>query len=348
MQRTAESNSPLPPQFAAQAEHQGKDVVLSGIRKTYGPAVALPELSLDVPRGQFCTLLGASGSGKTTLLKIIAGFEAPDAGSVRIGGEDVTHTPIALRNIGMVFQNYALFPHMTVFDNVAFALRMRRLPRDEIRRRVGEVLELVSMDTLLGRLPRELSGGQQQRVALARALVFTPDVLLMDEPLGALDKNLRQAIQLQLKKLHHELGLTIVFVTHDQEEAMNLSERIVIMDHGRIVQAGAPEALYRTPESPFVAGFLGECNFVDQAGCTLGVRPENVRLGTQLTSSDLRHEGRIVASTFCALHWKIFIEAPGRTVVAYVPAGTGAAERMPGQSVVWGFSATDAMAFAAA
>ena len=348
MQRTAPSHSPVPPQLARHSEHQGKDVVLSGIRKTYGAAVALPELSLDVPRGQFCTLLGASGSGKTTLLKIVAGFETPDAGSVRIGGEDVTHTPIALRNIGMVFQNYALFPHMTVFDNVAFALRMRRLPRDEIRRRVGEVLELVSMDTLHARLPRELSGGQQQRAALARALVFTPDVLLMDEPLGALDKNLRQAIQLQLKKLHQELGLTIVFVTHDQEEAMNLSERIVIMDHGRIVQAGAPEALYRTPESPFVAGFLGECNFVDRAGHMLGVRPEHVRIGPQLTSSDLRHEGRIVASTFCALHWKIFIEAPGRPVVAYLPAGSGAAERAPGQSVVWGFSATDAMEFGAA
>jgi putative spermidine/putrescine transport system ATP-binding protein len=348
MQRTAQFQTPVSLQLAERPERHGKDVVLEGIRKTYGPTVALPDLSLDIPRGQFCTLLGASGSGKTTLLKIIAGFEAPTTGSVHIGGEDVTHTPIAQRNIGMVFQNYALFPHMTVFDNVAFALRMRRVKRDEIKRRVDEVLELVSMDKLHSRLPRELSGGQQQRAALARALVFTPDILLMDEPLGALDKNLRQAIQLQLKKLHYDLGLTIVFVTHDQEEAMNLSERIVIMDHGRIVQAGAPEALYRAPESPFVAGFLGECNFVDRAGHVLGVRPENVRIGTQLTSSDLRHEGRIVASTFCALHWKIFIEAPGRTVVAYAPAGTGEAERTPGQSIVWGFSAEDAMEFAAA
>ena len=333
-------------QLADRPERQGKEVVLSGIRKTYGSTVALPDVSLAVARGEFCTLLGASGSGKTTLLKIIAGFEAPDAGNVRIAGKDVTRTPIADRNIGLVFQNYALFPHMSVFDNVAFALRMRRLNRDDIKRRVGEALELVSMEQLRDRLPRELSGGQQQRAALARALVFRPDILLMDEPLGALDKNLRQAIQLQLKKLHHDLGLTVVFVTHDQDEAMNLSDRIVIVDHGRIVQAGAPEALYRAPETPFVAGFLGECNFLERAaGRVLGIRPESVRVGTQLHASDLRHEGRVVASTFCGLHWKIFIEALGRTVIAYAPAGTGSADRTPGQSVAWGFRAEDAMDF---
>ena len=171
--------------------------------------------------------------------------------------------PIADRNIGMVFQNYSLFPHMSVFENVAFPLRMRRLNHDDIRRRVGQALDLVSLGELRQRLPRELSGGQQQRVALARALIFNPDLLLMDEPLGALDKNLRQAIQLQLKKLHHDLGLTVVFVTHDQEEAMNLSDRIVIMDQGRIVQTGTPDALYLQPDSPFVAGFLGECNFIE-------------------------------------------------------------------------------------
>ncbi|CAN7739143.1 ABC transporter ATP-binding protein [Variovorax sp. LjRoot290] len=329
-------------------ERQGKDVALSGIRKVYKDVVALPEVSLAVERGEFCTLLGASGSGKTTLLKIIAGFEAPDAGSVRIAGRDVTRMPIAERNIGMVFQNYALFPHMSVFDNVSFALRMRRLNPHDIRRRVAEALELVSMGPLSDRLPRELSGGQQQRAALARALVFTPDILLMDEPLGALDKNLRQAIQLQLKKLHHDLGLTVVFVTHDQDEAMNLSDRIVIMDQGRIVQTGAPETLYRAPDSAFVAGFLGECNFIDQTSRTLAVRPENVRLGAQLGADDIRHEGRVLTSTFCGLHWKVFIESLGRTVVAYAPAGVTGADRTPGQSVAWGFRATDAMEFAAA
>jgi len=335
-------------ELSARPERQGKDVTLSGIRKAYKNVVALPDISLGVERGEFCTLLGASGSGKTTLLKIIAGFEAPDAGRVYIAGRDVTRMPIAERNIGMVFQNYALFPHMSVFDNVAFALRMRRLNHDDIRRRVGEALELVSMGALGERLPRELSGGQQQRVALARALVFTPDILLMDEPLGALDKNLRQAIQLQLKKLHHDLGLTVVFVTHDQDEAMNLSDRIVIMDQGRIVQSGAPEALYRAPGSAFVAGFLGECNFIDGTGRTLAVRPENVRLGAQLDADDVRHEGRVLASTFCGLHWKVFIASLGKTVVAYAPAGIAGAERTPGQPVAWGFRAADVMEFASA
>lgn len=220
---------------------QGKDVTLNAIRKTYGSTVALPRIDLQVARGEFCTLLGASGSGKTTLLKVIAGFERPDSGSVQIAGKDVTREPISDRNIGMVFQNYALFPHMSVFENVAFPLRMRRLAKVDIERRVGEALALVSLDTFRKRLPGELSGGQQQRAALARALVFNPDILLMDEPLGALDKNLRQSIQIQIKQLHQDLGLTVVFVTHDQEEAMNLSDRIIIMDKGEIVGDGSPQ-----------------------------------------------------------------------------------------------------------
>uniref|UniRef100_UPI003F86DAAE ABC transporter ATP-binding protein n=1 Tax=Cupriavidus ulmosensis TaxID=3065913 RepID=UPI003F86DAAE len=347
--------SPIaPPPFAAppvlqlseRPEAQGKDISVRAVRKSYGSALALPDVSLSVARGEFCTLLGASGSGKTTLLKIIAGFEAPDTGSVHIAGRDVTHTPIAERNIGMVFQNYALFPHMSVFENVAFALRMRRLNHDDIKRRVGEALELVSLQALAARLPRELSGGQQQRVALARALVFMPDVLLMDEPLGALDKNLRQAIQLQLKKLHHDLGLTVVFVTHDQEEAMNLSDRIVILDQGRIVQAGAPAALYRSPDTPFVAGFLGECNFLEEPARVLGIRPENVRVGAQLGASDVRHEGRVVASTFCGLHWKVFIAWRDTTIVAYAAAGVAGSDHEPGRLVAWGFNPGDAMAFA--
>jgi ABC-type Fe3+/spermidine/putrescine transport system ATPase subunit len=333
-------------------ERQGKELVMTGIHKRYGDSVALPDVDLTVARGEFCTLLGASGSGKTTLLKIIAGFETPDAGVVKIGGRDVTHTPISDRNIGMVFQNYALFPHMSVFENVAFALRMRRLNEDDIRRRVGEALELVSLTPLQDRKPGALSGGQQQRVALARALVFTPDILLMDEPLGALDKNLRQAIQLQLRRLHQDLGLTVVFVTHDQEEAMNLSDRIVILEQGRIVEAGSPEGLYRQPASAFVAGFLGECNFLPAASArtdaTLGVRPEHLRLGSQLGGADVRHAGRVVAATFCGLHWKVFIEAFDKVILAYAPLGIDAAERTPGQAVTWGFHPTDAMEFSAA
>ncbi|OZI38182.1 ABC transporter ATP-binding protein [Bordetella genomosp. 10] len=342
MHNAYEIRPPRPP------ERQGKELALTGIHKRYGNAVALPEVDLTVARGEFCTLLGASGSGKTTLLKIIAGFESPDAGAVQIGGRDVTHMPISERNIGMVFQNYALFPHMSVFENVAFALRMRRLNADDIRRRVLEALDLVSLTALQDRKPGALSGGQQQRVALARALVFTPDILLMDEPLGALDKNLRQAIQLQLRRLHQDLGLTVVFVTHDQEEAMNLSDRIVILEQGRIVEAGTPETLYRRPASAFVAGFLGECNFLPGNGNVLGVRPEHLRVSSQLAGDDLRHEGTVVASTFCGLHWKIFIEAYEKVILAYAPLDIQAADRTPGRQVTWGFRARDAMPFAEA
>lgn len=323
---------------------QGKDVALSGIRKTYGGVVALPNVDLAVRRGEFCTLLGASGSGKTTLLKIIAGFESPDRGSVFIAGRNVSRVPIADRNIGMVFQNYALFPHMSVFENVAFALRMRRLAKEDIEFRVAQALELVSLGDYRARMPGELSGGQQQRAALARALVFNPDILLMDEPLGALDKNLRQTIQLQIKQLHQELGLTVVFVTHDQEEAMNLSDTIVIMDNGDIVGSGAPESLYRRPETPFIAGFLGECNFLPQdSGATLGVRPEHLLVAG--VGAGLGFQGDVQVATFCGTHWKLFIAAQGQTLIAYAPPDIAAPMRTPGQVVEWGYRSQDAMLF---
>ena len=325
---------------------QGKDVTLNAIRKTYGSTVALPRIDLQVARGEFCTLLGASGSGKTTLLKVIAGFEHPDGGSVHIAGKDVTREPISDRNIGMVFQNYALFPHMSVFENVAFPLRMRRLAKVDIERRVGEALALVSLDAYHKRLPGELSGGQQQRAALARALVFNPDILLMDEPLGALDKNLRQAIQIQIKQLHQELGLTVVFVTHDQEEAMNLSDRIIIMDKGEIVGDGSPQSLYRQPDSRFVAGFLGECNFIpgDHHGI-LGIRPEHILVGRASEKAVWRGQGNIVMATFCGLHWKLLIEYQGQMVVAYAPVDLPAAERLSGQPISFGFQPELAMTF---
>ncbi|WP_413721361.1 ABC transporter ATP-binding protein [Sodalis sp. RH23] len=325
---------------------QGKDVALKGIRKTYGGVIALPNVDLAVRRGEFCTLLGASGSGKTTLLKIIAGFEMPDRGSVHIAGKNVSSTPIADRNIGMVFQNYALFPHMSVFENVAFPLRMRRMAKADIERKVAEALALVSLDEYRARMPGELSGGQQQRTALARALVFNPDILLMDEPLGALDKNLRQTIQLQIKQLHRELGLTVVFVTHDQEEAMNLSDTIVIMENGGIVESGAPETLYRRPGSPFVAGFLGECNFIQQdGGARLGIRPEHLLVGDPGRRAAVRHRGEIQAATFCGMHWKLFIASLGQTIIAYAPPDIPTLERTPGHIVDWGFQPGDAMVF---
>lgn len=325
---------------------QGKDVTLRDIRKTYGDTVALPGINLAVRRGEFCTLLGASGSGKTTLLKIIAGFELPDNGTVHIAGKDVSRMPIADRNIGMVFQNYALFPHMSVFENVAFPLRMRRLAKPDVEHRVMEALALVSMESYRTRMPGELSGGQQQRVALARALVFNPDILLMDEPLGALDKNLRQAIQLQIKQLHQELGLTVVFVTHDQEEAMNLSDTIVIMDKGGIVESGQPEALYRRPGSRFVASFLGECNLIqlpDQS--EVGIRPEHMQIGAAGGRADQRFRGQVQVATFCGQYWKLFIAYQQQTLIAYAPLSVPASARQPGQVIDWGFARQDAIDF---
>jgi ABC-type Fe3+/spermidine/putrescine transport system ATPase subunit len=241
---------------------KGVPVELDAVERRFGAVAAVAGVDLAIAAGEFCTLLGPSGSGKTTLLKLIAGFETPSAGSIRIGGRTMEHVPVAKRNIGMVFQNYALFPHMTVARNVAFPLEMRKVERGVIAAKVEAALALVDLAGYGGRTPRELSGGQQQRVALARALVFDPDILLMDEPLGALDKNLRQSIQIELKALHRRLGVTIVYVTHDQEEALFLSDRIVVLESGRIAQIGAPDALYHRPVSRFVATFLGDCNLL--------------------------------------------------------------------------------------
>src|SRR6267142_912392 len=238
-------------------------VTLFAVSKHYGRAIAVNNVSLDVFEGEFVTLLGPSGSGKTTMLMLIAGFEAPTSGEIRIRGASVVARPPEKRDIGMVFQSYALFPHMTVFDNVAFPLRTRRLAGPEVTQRVDEALAAVRMSGLDGRYPRQLSGGQQQRIALARALVYRPSLLLMDEPLGALDKKLREEMQSELKSLQRELGITTLYVTHDQQEALALSDRIAIMNGGDLVQVGAPLALYEHPATDFVAGFLGDVNLVD-------------------------------------------------------------------------------------
>jgi len=239
-----------------------RGLAFRGISKHYGMVRAVDGVDLDVARGEFLTLLGPSGSGKTTMLMMIAGFTAPSAGEILLDGRAITHLPPEKRNFGMVFQGYALFPHLSVFDNVAFPLKVRRKAPDEIHREVGRVLELVQLTALSDRMPRQLSGGQQQRVALARALVFTPDVLLLDEPLGALDRKLRTEVQIELKQLHERIGTTFVYVTHDQEEALSMSDRIAIVRDGRFVQIGRSADLYEHPATRFVAGFLGESNFI--------------------------------------------------------------------------------------
>jgi mannopine transport system ATP-binding protein len=237
-------------------------VSIQAVEKRYGAVPAVCGVTLEAKAGEFLSLLGPSGSGKTTILMMIAGFEIPDAGAIAIGSRDVTHTPANRRGVGMVFQRYALFPHMTVADNIAFPLRMRAMASRDIATRVDEALALVRLEGYGQRRPGELSGGQQQRVALARATVFRPPVLLMDEPLAALDKKLRQAMQLEVRRLQRQLGITVLYVTHDQEEALTMSDRIAVLNDGRLEQVGSPEDLYERPASAFVADFIGETNFL--------------------------------------------------------------------------------------
>jgi spermidine/putrescine transport system ATP-binding protein len=232
------------------------------VSKQFSDHLAVDRVALEIENGEFFSLLGPSGCGKTTTLRMIAGFETPDAGRIRLGGEDVTDRPAHLRRVGMVFQNYALFPHLSVADNVAFPLRLQRVAPGEIARRVADALQMVRLPGLDDRSPSQLSGGQQQRVALARALVFRPTVVLLDEPLGALDQKLRKAMQLELKALQQESGLTFVYVTHDQEEALTMSDRIAVMDGGRVLQVADPRTLYEQPASRFVADFIGNSNFL--------------------------------------------------------------------------------------
>jgi len=237
-------------------------VELSDVSKHFGAVVAVDEVSLSVRDGEFFSLLGPSGCGKTTTLRLIAGFELPTSGEVYIGGEPQGETPPYKRPSNTVFQNYALFPHMTVYQNVAFGLEMQKTPKDETRRRVTEALEMVRLPGMECRRPNQLSGGQMQRIALARALVNHPKVLLLDEPLGALDLKLRKAMQLELKALQHQIGLTFIYVTHDQEEALTMSDRIAVMSGGRVLQLGRPEEIYEQPANRFVADFIGETNFL--------------------------------------------------------------------------------------
>jgi putative spermidine/putrescine transport system ATP-binding protein len=280
------------------------DLSLNGLSKHYGDFYAVREVSLTIADGEFLVLLGPSGCGKTTTLRMVAGFIEPSAGHVRLAGQDVTLLPPWKRNAGMVFQSYALFPHMTVAQNVAFGLEMRKLPRPDIERRVEEALALVRLGGYGGRLPRQLSGGQQQRVALARALAIRPDVLLLDEPLSNLDAKLRQEVRVEIRELQRQLGLTTVMVTHDQEEALTMADRLVVMNEGAVRQVGSQRDLYERPADRFVAGFVGRTTFLAGAveapgrfrsdgglalACAggtpgraaLSLRPERVEIGLQ-------------------------------------------------------------------
>jgi ABC-type Fe3+/spermidine/putrescine transport system ATPase subunit len=256
------------------------DVELIGVTRRFGAVAAVDAIDLEVHPGEFLSLLGPSGCGKTTTLRLIAGFERPDQGEVRIGGRDVSRVPPYKRDVNTVFQSYALFPHLTVEDNVAYGLKQRGLGRGERRARATEMLELVRLAGFGERKPRQLSGGQQQRVALARALVMHPRVLLLDEPLGALDLKVRKELQIELKRIQEEIGVTFVYVTHDQEEALAMSDRVVVMNAGRIEQIGMPREIYDRPATHWVAGFIGDTNFIRASGRDVAVRPENVRVRT--------------------------------------------------------------------
>lgn len=337
----------------------GQKLVLSNIQKRYGAAWAVRQTDLCIEAGEFVSIVGPSGSGKTSLLTMVAGFEMPTAGTIRIGETDVTHLPPNHRNIGMVFQKYALFPHMTVTQNIAFPLRMRRsCSKAEIPARVARMLDLVQLSGYGNRYPHELSGGQQQRVAVARALVFDPPVLLMDEPLGALDKKLREAMQLEIKRIQERLGATVLYVTHDQDEALSMSDRVAVMFEGRLQQLATPSELYQRPQNSFIADFIGRMNFIkgplvarkgdqvliglsdsivlhlprpvkaDPVQCgecvTVAVRPERISLAKQGQGGSQALVGTVETSVFVgAFH--IFLvklaERPDLVIQAQAPAG---------------------------
>ena len=260
------------------ARREGLALRLQGIRKSYGHVVAADGIDLEVREGEFFTLLGPSGSGKTTLLRLIAGFERPDSGRIELGGRDVTTLPPNARETNTVFQDYALFPHMSVADNIGYGLKVKGVPRGRRRERVGRALKMVRLEGLEHRRPNQLSGGQRQRVALARAVINEPEVLLLDEPLGALDLKLRQEMQIELKNIQKEVGITFVYVTHDQEEALTMSDRMAVMAGGRLQQIGPPVEVYERPANEFVAGFIGISNVLDRDGKRLVVRPEKLVL----------------------------------------------------------------------
>ena len=327
---------------------KGEPIRFAGVTKRFGTTAAVDDISLEVQAGEFLSLLGPSGSGKTTLLMMVAGFDTPSSGAIHLSNRDLTHVPPNKRGVGMVFQRYALFPHMSVAENVAFPLKMRGVPKPDMDRRVQAALGLVRLDGYGARKPSQLSGGQQQRVAVARALVFEPAVMLMDEPLGALDKKLREELQIEFKTLHQKLGLTILYVTHDQEEAMTMSDRIAVMNHGRIEQVGTPLEIYGSPASRFVADFVGKMNFLPamvgkvagdrlelsvlgasmivplgawrsksapEGPVTLAVRPQHMRVAAQGNASPGWLPGTVETVVFVGTHSSLIVGLVGDTAV---------------------------------
>ncbi|MFT3691058.1 ABC transporter ATP-binding protein [Paenirhodobacter sp.] len=347
-----------------------------GLGKTYGDFVALAPTDITVEKGEFLTLLGPSGSGKTTLLSLIAGLSEADSGRILMDGKDVTYAAPYQRDIGMMFQNYALFPHMTIAENIAFPLKMRKTSAAESARLVKEALEMVRLPHIADRYPKELSGGQQQRVALARCTIYRPSVILMDEPLGALDKKLRDQMQFEILRIHKEIGGTIVYVTHDQEEAMTMSDRICLMNHGRIAQLGTPADLYFRPQSIFVADFLGEANLINgrlvsEAGMVrlndgseirvslprpiaqgtevkVMLRPQNLRLAETANSDSI--SGKLISSSVTGASTKFFLDAPAlgdKPLIATRATGLSEAAPEPGRDYRLTFDPRDAVAIPA-
>src|SRR2546423_5454511 len=293
------------------------DVRLVGVRKAYGDVVAVDGVDLEIASGEFFTLLGPSGSGKTTTLRLIAGFERPDEGRIELAGRDVTGRPPYLRDVNTVFQDYALFPHMTVAENVGYGLRVRGVVRRERRLQVDEILKIVQLPGLGDRKPSQLSGGQRQRVALGRAMVNHPQVLLLDEPLGALDLKLRQEMQIELKRIQRavrEVGITFVYVTHDQEEALTMSDRIAVFNQGRTEQVGSPAEVYERPANEFVAGFVGASNVLHRSGRTFTVRPEKIRMsedGGARRDEENAATGRIRDVVYAGMFTRYVVELDG-------------------------------------
>ena len=293
------------------------EVRVEGIRKSYGDVVAVDTVDLTVGEGEFFTLLGPSGSGKTTTLRIIAGFEQPDVGRVLLAGEDITSEPPYSRDVNTVFQDYALFPHMTVADNVGYGLKVKGVARAERKSQVDEVLRMVRLDTYGGRKPIQLSGGQRQRVALARSIVNRPKVLLLDEPLGALDLKLRQEMQVFLKSLQRELGMTFLYVTHDQEEALTMSDHVAVFNEGKIEQVGSPNEVYERPATEFVAGFVGTSNILERHGKRFSVRPERIELNGN------GEPGVVADVVFVGAFRRIFVDIDGGDRVTVVRPNDG-------------------------
>ena len=314
---------------AASAE---PDIRLTSLRKVYGEVVAVDGIDVEVGKGEFFTLLGPSGSGKTTTLRMIAGFELPDEGRVELAGRDVTGLPPYDREVNTVFQDYALFPHMSVGDNVEYGLRVEGVAKDERARRRNEALEMVRLPGYAERRPSELSGGQRQRVALARSIINRPRVLLLDEPLGALDLKLREQMQVELKGIQSDVGITFVYVTHDQEEALTMSDRIAVFNEGRIEQVGTPAEVYERPGNPFVAGFVGVSNLLERDGRRFTIRPEKVVLLDPSASSDGMHteDGRIrdVAYAGMITRYLVELEAGGELQVVRQNLETSSAEAL--------------------